>query len=107
MSSLGMQMPGRQRVRPSGVNVYTGLMLGTVACLIGAIAFVLVHEMGVDPLTAYLATSPGGMDTVAIVAIAAGNVDISFVMTMQALRFLFVLIAGPPIARLVASWARP
>ena len=41
MSSLGMQMPGRQRVRPSGVNVYTGLMLGTVACLIGAIAFVL------------------------------------------------------------------
>lgn len=72
----------------------------------GGIAFVLVEAMGIDPLTAYLATTPGGMDTVAIVAIAAGNVDISFVMTMQALRFMFVLFAGPPIARLVASWAR-
>ena len=49
MSSLGMQMPGRQRVRPSGVNVYTGLMLGTVACLIGAIAFVLLAGMKVGP----------------------------------------------------------
>lgn len=73
----------------------------------GGIAFVLANEMGIDPLTAYLATSPGGMDTVAIVAVASGSADISFIMTMQALRFLFVLIVGPPIARLVASWVKP
>ena len=73
----------------------------------GAIAFFLAHEMGIDPLTAYLATSPGGMDTVAIIAAASTNVDMSFIMTMQAMRFLFVLLAGPPLARLVAGWIKP
>lgn len=68
----------------------------------GGIAFILAQQMGIDPLTAYLATSPGGMDTIAIIAAATDTVDISFVMTMQALRFLFVLLMGPPIARLVA-----
>ena len=39
------------------------------------LAFVLVRGAGIDPLTAYLATSPGGMDTVAIIA-ASSNVDV-------------------------------
>jgi len=72
----------------------------------GGIAYVLAHEMGIDPLTAYLATSPGGMDTIAIIAAATDSVDLSFVMTMQALRFLFVLLLGPMIARLVARLVR-
>lgn len=49
MSSLGMQMPGRQRTRPSTVNVYTGLLLAAVACLGGAIAFVFLAGMKVGP----------------------------------------------------------
>lgn len=68
----------------------------------GALAFILVETLGVDPLTAYLATSPGGMDSVAIIA-ASTPVNISFVMAMQTVRFLIVLLAGPPLARLVAS----
>lgn len=39
------------------------------------------------PLTAYLATSPGGADSVAIIA-ASAHVEISFVMAMQLARFL-------------------
>lgn len=93
----------RRAVRALPQVVLSILML---MAFCAGIAFVLVQQMGVDPLTAYLATSPGGMDTVAIVAIAAGSVDMSFIMTMQALRFLFVLLAGPAIARLVASRAR-
>ena len=58
--------------------------------------------LGVDPLTAYLATSPGGMDSVAIIAAASDSVDISFVMALQTARFLIVLLAGPPLARLLA-----
>lgn len=58
--------------------------------------------MGIDPSTAYLATSPGGMDSVAIIAAASDRVDISFVMALQAARFLVVLIFGPSLARLVA-----
>jgi membrane AbrB-like protein len=68
----------------------------------GGLAWVLAHELGVDPLTAYLATSPGGMDSVAIIAAASDTVDISFIMALQTARFLFVLVLGPPIARLIA-----
>jgi len=67
----------------------------------GALAFVLVRVAGIDPLTAYLATSPGGMDTVAIIG-ASSKVDLSFVMALQTVRFVIVLIAGPPLARFIA-----
>jgi len=68
----------------------------------GVLAFVLVQAAGIDPLTAYLATSPGGMDTVAIIA-ASSAVDVPFVMALQTVRFVIVLFAGPPLARFVAQ----
>lgn len=68
----------------------------------GLIAFALHKATGLDPLTAYLATSPGGMDSVAIIAAASGQVNLSFVMALQTARFLVVLLLGPAIARLVA-----
>ena len=68
----------------------------------GGLAWMLSHYLGVDPLTAYLATSPGGMDSVAIIAAASDNVNLSFVMALQTARFLFVLIFGPSVARQVA-----
>ncbi|MFU0505522.1 AbrB family transcriptional regulator [Pseudaminobacter sp. NGMCC 1.201702] len=69
----------------------------------GGLAWLISRYLGVDPLTAYLATSPGGMDSVAIIAAAADNVNISFVMAMQTARFLFVLMFGPSLARLVTK----
>ena len=67
-----------------------------------ALGFAMSRALGIDPLTAYLATSPGGMDSVAIIAAASDQVDISFVMALQTARFLVVLVAGPPLARLLA-----
>ncbi|MEF2552684.1 AbrB family transcriptional regulator [Aurantimonas sp. A2-1-M11] len=62
----------------------------------------LLHVgLGIDPVTAYLATSPGGMDSIAIIA-ASTRVDLPFVMALQTVRFVIVLVAGPPIARFVA-----
>lgn len=46
------------------------------------------------------------MDSVAIIAAAAQNVDISFVMALQSARFLIVLLVGPSVARLVARSIR-
>ena len=66
-----------------------------------AVSRVLVVEIGVDPLTAYLATSPGGMDTVAIIA-ASTPVDVSFVLALQAVRFFALVAVGPALSRLVA-----
>ena len=68
----------------------------------GGLAFVISRMLGIDPLTVYLATSPGGMDSVAIIAAAAQNVDITFVMALQSARFLVVLLIGPSVAKLVA-----
>jgi uncharacterized protein len=67
---------------------------------------VLVEAFGIDPLTAYLATSPGGADSVAIIA-ASSRVDLSFVMALQTIRFVFLLLAGPAISRYVAGRVEP
>ncbi|CDX32329.1 putative membrane protein [Mesorhizobium sp. ORS 3359] len=84
-------------------------IIGSIVALIafcGGMAFVISRLLGIDPLIAYLATSPGGMDSVAIIAAAARNVDISFVMALQSARFLVVLLIGPSVARLVARNVR-
>jgi len=70
------------------------------------LGFAMSRALGIDPLTAYLATSPGGMDSVAIIAAASNRVDLSFVMALQTARFLIVLVAGPPLARLLARSVR-
>jgi hypothetical protein len=62
----------------------------------------LVEVAGIDPLTAYLATSPGGIDSAAIIA-AASKVDLPFVMSMQTARLLMVLFIGPVLSRRVAG----
>jgi membrane AbrB-like protein len=68
----------------------------------GGIAWLLTHELGIDPLTAYLATSPGGMDSVAIIAAASSNVNLSFILALQSARLLIVLLLGPTLVRFVA-----
>jgi membrane AbrB-like protein len=68
------------------------------------LAILLTAFVGADPLTAYLATSPGGMDTVAIIA-SSSNVDLPFVMAMQTTRFVIVLLLGPMLARALADRA--
>lgn len=82
------------------------IILGTstlmVACLGLAVVFMVVADL--DPLTAYLATSPGGADAVAIIAMSS-QVDAPLVITMQLLRFLVVLFLGPVVARFVARRA--
>jgi membrane AbrB-like protein len=70
--------------------------------LCGCVAAVLVAVAKVDPLTAYLATSPGGADSVAIIA-ASSNVDVSFVMAMQTVRLIAVIILAPLLTKFIAE----
>ena len=83
--------------------------LGATAVLMafcGLLAWLLVVLLHVDPLTAYLATSPGGVDAAAIIA-ASTKVDTPFVMALQTLRVVVVLAIGPPVARWVAGTLNP
>jgi membrane AbrB-like protein len=80
-------------------------VLVSVLAIIGAcgvFAALLVYAAGVDPMTAYLATSPGGMDSVAIIG-ASSKADLSFVMALQTLRLVLVILCGPPLARFIAQ----
>jgi len=70
--------------------------------LCGLLAVGLVVFFDIDPLTAYLATSPGGLDSVAIIA-ASTDVDVGLIMTFQTLRFMLVLLISPVLARALAK----
>ena len=77
------------------------LSICAVIGICGLFAFVLVEAAGIDPMTAYLATCPGGVDSIAIIG-ASSHADLSFIMTLQTLRLLVVLLAGPALARFIA-----
>ena len=62
--------------------------------------------LGIDALTAYLATSPGAMETVAIIA-ASSHVDVPFIVALQIVRFVTIIAIGPPIARFLPRHAGP
>lgn len=68
----------------------------------GIVAAAMVVFAGIDPLTAYLATSPGGVDSVAIIA-ASTSVDVSFVMAMQTVRLIAVLFVAPALTKALAK----
>ena len=88
-------------------RVLPQVLLATFALIAacGVLALVLVYAAGIDPMTAYLATSPGGMDSVAIIG-ASSKADLSFVMALQTLRLVIVIIGGPPLARYIAQRIR-
>jgi hypothetical protein len=67
----------------------------------GLLGWVLTRLVHVDALTAYLATSPGGLDSVAIIAASTPRVDLPFVLALQSVRLLFVICLAPLTTRLV------
>jgi membrane AbrB-like protein len=68
--------------------------------LCGLSAVMLVWLVDTDPLTAFLATIPGGLDAIAIIAVDS-NADISFVLALQTVRLFVVIITGPMLAKLI------
>lgn len=71
-----------------------------LVAICAGLSWLLVVFAGIDPLSAYLAMSPGGADTVAIIA-ASTKVDVPFVMAMQTTRFLLIVLIGPVMARML------
>lgn len=49
MSQFGMQMPGTQRGRSASMNIYTGLMLVAVTCLLAAVILAVNAGMQIGP----------------------------------------------------------
>lgn len=77
-------------------------MLLIILCAMSA--FVVAWWLGVDYLSAYLATSPGGLDSLSIVAIEV-HADVGLVVAMQTLRLFAVILIGPLLTKFIASFA--
>lgn len=71
-----------------------------VAC--AGLGWLLAALTPVSGLTAYLATTPGGIDSVAIMALGSGA-DAPMVLAIQTLRLLAVVVAGALLSRWL-SW---
>jgi membrane AbrB-like protein len=72
------------------------VMLLSAICLVlacAALGWALSAITGIDPITAFLATTPGGIDSVAIVALGSGA-DAPLVLAIQMLRVLAVIAVG-------------
>jgi len=104
--AIGLSFSRRIILHAFRVLPQVALSTAALIAFCGGLAWLLHVTMGIDPLTAYLATSPGGMDSVAIIA-ATTKVDVPFVMALQTLRFVVILAIGPWIARAVARSLRP
>jgi hypothetical protein len=103
---LGLRFT-RETLRES-LSALPGILVATllVIALCGAFAYGLTHILRVDFLTAFLATSPGGLDSVAIIAVGA-KADVSFVLAVQTLRLFVVLVTGPLLAKWIGRGAPP
>jgi membrane AbrB-like protein len=87
------------RILPTLVLSTTVLL--TLCAVSGLLLVVLMHA---DPLTAYLATTPGGLDSVSIIALGSGS-NVALVLAIQMLRLFAVVASGPPLPRAIARFA--
>ena len=65
------------------------------------VAWCLATLVHIDGLTAYLATSPGGVDVAAIIAASTPSVDLPFVLALQTIRLFATIALAPILIRLV------
>lgn len=85
------------------LKLLPSILASTLALIVSCAAFsvALSEVAGVDRLTAFLATSPGGVDAIAVIA-SSNRVDVLFIMSLQTARLFVVVLAGPPIIRFLA-----
>ncbi len=84
------------RMLPAVTVIIAAIVLATAG-----LGVLLAALTPVDPLTAYLATTPGGLFAVLAVASDSGS-DVTYVMAVQLLRLLVILAILP----LLARWLR-
>jgi uncharacterized protein len=79
--------------------IVNALMLMGVCALT---AKLLCAVIGVDYLTGYLATTPGGLDTVNVIAMNSGA-NVSLVLAVQMVRLLAIVLLGPLAIKLASG----
>jgi membrane AbrB-like protein len=83
------------------------MIAGAVVLIIlcAGCAWLLARATGSDFLSMYLATSPGGLDAMAIIAVET-HADVGLVLAMQTLRLFGVIVTGAYCARQIIRFTR-
>jgi membrane AbrB-like protein len=81
-------------------TICLSMILLIIFCAI--FAFIIASIGTTDIMTAYLATSPGGIDTIAIIAVETKS-DIGFVLAMQTFRMFLVFFISPILSKFVVK----
>jgi membrane AbrB-like protein len=89
------------RLLPAVVAAIAGMI---VAC--GLLALLVLFVTDVSFSDAYLATTPGGLYAVLAVAVSSGG-NVGFVLAVQALRLFVMILAAPPLVRLITRSREP
>ncbi|WP_110714914.1 AbrB family transcriptional regulator [Salinicola acroporae] len=89
--------------RALGKMIFASLVLIALCAVSAWLMTLLMHTTFI---TAYLGTSPGGLDSMTIIAIDT-HADVGLVVALQTLRLFTVVLVGPGMARLVARFAKP
>ena len=96
----------RQSLRQAGRLL--PLLLANIAVLIASCALAglaFSKIIGASPLSGYLASSPGGGDTISIIAFGCGA-DVSLIFTVQIFRAVVIMFTGPFLARVLLHISR-
>jgi len=89
----------RQAGRVFPLMIVNALVLMGVCALTAKLLCVVI---GVDYLTGYLAATPGGLDTVNVIAMNSGA-NVSLVLAVQMVRLLAIILLGPLAIKLVSG----
>lgn len=89
-------------VRKLPIMLAAALML-IALCALSAWLFAILLER--DYLSVFLATSPGGLDSLSIIAMESGG-DVGLVVALQTLRLFAVVILTPPLIKLCLRFYR-
>jgi membrane AbrB-like protein len=83
------------------------MILGAVILIVlcAGCAWLLAYGTGTDFLSMYLATSPGGLDAMAIIAVET-HADVGLVLAMQTLRLFGVILTGAYLAKQIIRLTR-
>ncbi|WP_419786176.1 AbrB family transcriptional regulator [Pseudodesulfovibrio sp.] len=85
------------------VRVVPQVLVGVIGLILlcCCAAWMLHAWAGTDWLTAYLATSPGGLDTIIAIALSS-RCDIPFVLCLQTIRLFAVILLSPMVAQRIS-----
>ncbi|MGF1665505.1 MAG: AbrB family transcriptional regulator [Acidimicrobiia bacterium] len=98
---LGSQVTRSTLEQVRGAAVPIGFVVIGLLVAAGLLAVVL-HRAGLDPVTAFLASSPGGISQMAALSTELGG-NAVVVSVVHLIRVLAVVLTAPIVARLLAS----